>query len=210
VEKLTRRAIAWNDLEALQAELVARVTKDPREAFLLVSEPESTFTHGRSSQAGDLLCNPAERGVAVAAVERGGQWTYHGPGQVVVYPIAYLPTLGYPKRAARRFLGDLAESVRGYLGTLELKSEVRPTPYGVYLPQGKIASFGVSLRNGISSHGVAFYLRPQRAFFSGIVPCGRSDSQITSLAEAGVNIEWETAAEGLSGYIKRGFQASKN
>ena len=211
MERLTRRGIAWTDLEALQAQLVEQVTLDPRQSFLLVSEPQPTFTYGRSSDPGELLWEqPADRGVAVHAVERGGRWTYHGPGQVVIYPIAFLPQLGYPKRAARRLLSDLAASVCFYLETLGLAAEVRPDPLGVYLPQGKIASFGLSLRNGISSHGLALYVQPQREFFQGIVPCGMPDPRYTSLAEAGVQIAWETVADGLSGYIKRGFQASKN
>ncbi len=210
MELVTRRGIPWKDLEALQKDLVNRVTEDPSLSFLLVSEPLPTFTYGRSSQPSDLLWQtPADHGVAVESVERGGKWTYHGPGQVVLYPIAFLPTLGYSKRAARQFIGDLAQGVSAYLANLGLTSEVRPTPYGVYLPQGKVASFGVSLRQGISSHGVAVYLKPQR-FFEGIVPCGAADSTITCLADAGLNIEWETAANGLSDYIKRGFQASKN
>jgi lipoyl(octanoyl) transferase len=211
VERITRRNIPWADLEALQLELVERVTLDPRQAFLLVSEPQPTFTYGRSSNPSELLWNtPEDHGVAVHAVARGGKWTYHGPGQVVVYPIAALPTLGYPKRAARKFVSDIAEAVRRFLETLSLESEVRPEPYGVYLPQGKIASFGVSLRNGVSSHGVAFYTQPQRGNFQGIVPCGSAQTPITSLQEVGVDLAWETAANGLSDYIKRGFQASKN
>jgi lipoate-protein ligase B len=128
----------------------------------------------------------------------------------VIYPIAFLPALGYPKRAARRFLYDLASSVRFYLQTLGLESELKPHPFGVYLPQGKIASFGVSLRNGVSSHGLAFYVDAQREFFEGIVPCGVADSSFTSLADQGIKTDWHTAASGLTDYIKRGFQVSKN
>ncbi len=211
METLIRRGIPWPELEALQADLVARVTRDPREAFLLVSEPKPTFTYGLSSTPAELLWpDPKSRGVALHPVTRGGRWTYHGPGQVVVYPIGFLPKLGYPKRAARRFLADLAGSVQLFLTSHGLDSEVRDKPFGVFLPQGKIASFGVSLRNGVSSHGLAFYSKPQTEFFQGIIPCGMTQPSITSLEDAGVGLPWERAASELTDYIKRGFQASKN
>lgn len=211
METLTRRGIPWTELEALQAELVARVTRDPREAFLLISEPTPTFTYGLSGNPAELLWpEPQRRGVQVHPVSRGGRWTYHGPGQVVIYPIGFLPKLGYPKRAARRFLNDLASSVLLFLTQHEITGEVRDTPFGVYLGDAKIASFGVSLRNGVSSHGLAFYLKPQTEYFHGIVPCGMAQPRITSLEEAGISLPWETAASELTDYIKRGFQASKN
>lgn len=206
-----RRNIPWDELEKEQASLIAAVTSDPTSAFLLVSEPQPTFTHGLSAKPEDLLWNDsAERGFAVHAAGRGGQWTYHGPGQVLIYPIAYLPMLGYPKRAARRFVETLVESVRAYLESLHIDSNVQCEPYGVYVGDAKIASFGISLRNGISSHGLAFYLTPQHAPFSGIIACGAQNVKTTSLAECGVSLEWDTVANALSGYIKRGFQASKN
>ncbi len=211
METLTRRGIPWTELEALQAELVGRVTRDPREAFLLVSEPTPTFTYGLSGTSAELLWADAEkRGVKVHPVARGGRWTYHGPGQIVIYPIGFLPKLGYPKRAVRKFLGDLASSVRLFLAGYGLKGDIRETPFGVFVGDEKIASFGLSLRNGVSSHGLAFYAKPQTGYFDGIIPCGMDRPRITSLEEAGVSLPWERVAGELTDYIKRGFQASKN
>lgn len=211
METLIRRGISWPELEELQTDLVQQVTRDPRKQFLLISEPTPTFTHGPSSQAKDLLwTDTAQRGVGVYPVTRGGKWTYHGPGQVVIYPIASLPALGYGKRAVRQFVGDFAAGILAFLKSKGLEAQIQDNPYGLYLNGAKLASFGLSFRNGISSHGVALYLQSQAAYFEGIVPCGVACPALTSLAESRVLIDWETAALELADYVKRGFQPSKN
>lgn len=210
MQTLTYRGISWPDLEALQAELQKRVAQDPREQYLLFSEPAPTFTHGPSGRPEDLLWqNPLEKGIQVFAVSRGGKWTYHGPGQVLIYPIVSLPSLGYPRRGVRKFVGDLAAGLQAFLSAHQLESEVRDTPFGLYLPKGKVASFGLAFRNGISSHGVAMYLESQQAAFQGIVPCG-VPCPITSLAESGVQLDWNSASVEMGDFVKRSFQAKKN
>jgi len=210
VEVLYRRNIAWPELEELQLELKARVQADAHKAFLLVSEPTPTFTHGLSGKPSGLLwADPASHGTAVYPAERGGQWTYHGPGQIVVYPIAHLSALGYAKRQVRPYLQDLAASITRFLSKHSVASEVRDCPFGVYTARGKLTSFGISVRDGISSHGLALYLTPQTTGFAGIVPCGKADTALSSLQDEGVSLDWEAAASELTGYIKTGFQAPK-
>ncbi len=211
MEVLIHRGISWKDLETHESRLVDQVTNSPEKAFLLISEPQSTFTFGPSSNPADLLWkDPAEAGVAVHSVQRGGKWTYHGPGQIVVYPIASLSQLGYPKRGVRRYLEDLAQGIQSFLHSHSISATLGSCPFGVYTPLGKIASFGVRVSAGITSHGVAFYLKPQTPYFQGIVPCGQSQTRITSLQECGIDMDWIDAARELSGYIERSFQVSKN
>ncbi|MBY0370490.1 lipoyl(octanoyl) transferase LipB [bacterium] len=210
METIYRRGISWPDLETLQAELKARALADASQAFLLVSEPTPTFTHGISGKPSALLwANPAEKGVAVYPADRGGQWTYHGPGQIVAYPIAHLETLGYARRGVRPYLHALASSVTRFVQNQGIQAEVRDCPFGVYGPSGKLASFGISVRQGIASHGVSVYLKPQGDYFQGIVACGAAEITSSSLEQEGVSLDWDTAAHALSDYIKRGFEGSK-
>lgn len=206
-----RRKIGWAELEALQSELRQRVVENGAKRFLLVSEPTPTFTHGLSGKPAGLLWNNAEeRGVAVFAADRGGQWTYHGPGQIVVYPIGRLEAFGFGRRQVRAYVENLASSVQNYLRSLGIASTLRDCPYGVFTARGKIASFGIGLRGGITSHGLALYLTPQAAYFEGIVPCGRAETAFSSIAEEGAGPSWEEAARGLAQCIETGFQDPKS
>ncbi len=210
MELLVHRGIAWPELEALQKKLVDQVTLSRDRAFLLVSEPLPTYTYGKSARAEDLLWTDVEaRGIQLQAVERGGKWTYHGPGQILVFPILSLAEWGYPRKGVRRLLTEMAESVRGYLESRGIWAELRWDPFGLYVGGAKIASFGVNVQNGVSSHGLAVYLETQNSPFAGIVPCGAAETRFGCVRDHHPGIEWHSAAIELSGYIKRGFQESK-
>jgi len=207
------RNLSWDDLESRQQQCVAAVRDNPRRAFLLVSEPLPTFTGGRSAMPSGLLWDAARRereGVSARAVDRGGQWTYHGPGQILVYPIVSLPALGWRKRDVVRLLDTVRGGVLAFLEELGVSAEAPPDsdarPFGVYVDGSKLVSFGISLHGGICANGLALYCRPQSVFFSGIVPCGVACQPIVSLAELGVTIDWESAASRLAEAVKKSFQ----
>ncbi len=211
MELITRRAIPWAELEALQEQLVEKVRQNPQCQFLLLSEPTPTFTHGTSSSIQDLLwTDAAQREIAVHRVDRGGKWTYHGPGQILVYPIVSLASLGFGQRAVRRFVAQFANCIQTYLKSKGVQADIQEDPYGLFVKGAKIASFGLNFRKGISSHGAALYLTPQSPCFAGIVPCGVTNAKFTSLLEAGSDTAWESVASELGDHVKRGFQAPKN
>ncbi len=147
----------------------------------------------------------SKRGFTIRGVSRGGKWTFHGPGQVVLYPIVRLGELGLSRLAAYRFLLSLRSSLSGHLLSLGLSCESHERPFGLYANRGKLTSFGIAIESGISLHGLSLYLSPQHAAFEGIHPCGVPGEKITSLEELGIQIEWEALALGVAESIKRGL-----
>jgi lipoate-protein ligase B len=206
---LIRRRTSWLNLEAEQKRRVAVVQANPSERFLLVSEPRPTFTYGRSATPADLLWGPEQcktQSVDVQPVGRGGRWTYHGPGQILLYPIVQLQRLGYSRRAVHRFLVDLRQGVGNFLTSVGLSPELRDRPFGIYVGGRKLVSFGICLQRGVSSHGLALYLTTQQSFFRGIHPCGVPNEAFTSLEECGIALSWEKAAEQLEEEVKKNFK----
>jgi lipoyl(octanoyl) transferase len=168
----------WQDERA-----VAVAQGDEREAFVLLQHP-AVFTRGRRSRPENLLVSENElraRGADVIETDRGGDITFHGPGQIVGYPILDL---------RRRRLGPV-EYVRGLqtalieaLAALDIRGERVQGRPGVWLDGAKIASIGVRVRRGVSSHGFAVNVCPDLRWFRAIVACGLRDASVTSIAEA--------------------------
>jgi lipoate-protein ligase B len=177
-------------LERQLAAVEARRRGGPDRLLLLEHPPVITF--GRSARRENLRSAPealVARGVELFEVARGGDVTWHGPGQLVGYLIADLAARGTPDVSAwlRRIEGALIEA----LGALGLAGRRSPGMTGVFLeradPRGrprKIASIGVGLRGWISWHGFALNATPELAGFDDIVPCGLSGVAMTSVAEA--------------------------
>jgi lipoate-protein ligase B len=206
---IIRQNIDWHDLEQLQSELIQQVEEDPSRFFLLISEPSSTFTFGRNASPDDLLWSPAElteKGVGLAQVSRGGKWTYHGPGQIVIYPIVNIKSLGFNSKEARRFVETLRQAVLDSCKAWGLPAQTGEEPFGIFVEAKKLVSFGLSFKNGISSHGLSVCFFPQQNFFSGIRPCGHSESVFTSLQEHLPDLTWHDAATSLTDSIKKSFK----
>lgn len=211
IETIIQRDILWQNLEELQLELIQRVEDDPALFFLLVSEPLSTFTFGRNASDEDLLWSKSqlqESGVAVAAVSRGGKWTYHGPGQIVIYPIVNLRSLGFYSKEARRFVETLRQSIKECCESWQVPVHCEDDPFGIFVRDKKLVSFGLSFENGISSHGLSVCFSSQQFFFDGIRPCGHSETRFTSLKEYLPHLSWNDAAFALTNSIKKGFKIS--
>lgn len=208
---ITRQHIDWPTLETLQCDLIRKVEEDPSLFFLLVSEPLSTFTFGRNASADDLLWSQDQllkNGVEVAPVSRGGKWTYHGPGQILIYPIVNLNSIGFSSKEARRFVETLRQSVKDCFDLWRLPARCEDDPFGLFIKEKKLVSFGLSFEKGISSHGLSVCFSPQQFFFSGIRPCGHSETQFTSLTDYLPDLTWHDAATALTNSIKKGFKIS--
>jgi lipoyl(octanoyl) transferase len=138
------------------------------------------ITLGRRARPEHLLFPRAElaaRGIQVHQATRGGEVTYHGPGQLVCYPIVRL------RRGVLAHVEGMAQAVIDLLQGLEIKGEWRRTSPGVWVGASKICAFGVQVRRGVSVHGLALNVSTDLAAFSTIVPCGMPGASVTSVAQ---------------------------
>lgn len=157
--------------------------RKPQLVWLLEHPP--LYTAGTSARPEDLL---APNRFPVYPTGRGGQFTYHGPGQRVGYVML---DLRQRSNDVRRFVHDLEEWLIGTLSHFNLRGERREGRVGIWLarPAGredKVAALGIRVRKGISFHGVSLNVDPELDHFTGIVPCGISTFGVTSLAQLGL------------------------
>ena len=151
---------------------------------LLLLEHPHVFTLGRNASAADVLASAewlAQRGVEVVESDRGGQVTYHGPGQLVGYPIL---NLAPDRKDVRRYVRDLEEVLVRTLADDGIAAAVRPGAalVGVWVGDEKIAAIGVHLSRWITTHGFALNVATDLSLYAGIVPCGLRQEGVTSIA----------------------------
>lgn len=187
--------IAYDEAWELQKDLVAERAEEPRPDRLLLLEHLPVYTLGRSGRLENLLLDEAERegeGITVRWVDRGGDITYHGPGQLVGYPILNLKRLfrarGYERPDLHQYLRDVEEVIIRALDAFDIAGWRYEGYTGVWVdgPNGplKIAAIGVKVSSkGISSHGFALNVDPDLEHFAGIIPCGIQEHGVTSLAQ---------------------------
>jgi lipoyl(octanoyl) transferase len=166
----------FEDAHALQLELVEARAEGKRGDVVLLTEHEPVVTLGRGTP------RDAVQGVdlPVIEVERGGEATYHGPGQLVVYPIFLLSE---SRRDLKRYLRDLEDVVLGVLSEFELEGERRAGYTGVWLAGKKVCSIGVAVRRWVTYHGFALNLHTDLSAFRSFRPCGLDPEVMTRLAD---------------------------
>ena len=170
----------------------ARIAGEVSEDVLLLVEHPPVITLGRSAKAGHLLASPellSARGVELFEVERGGDVTFHGPGQLVGYPIV---DLKQHKRDLHWYLRQVEQALIDALGVLGLPAERNPGLTGVWTSGRKIASIGVHARDWVTWHGFALNVTTDLRYFDLMVPCGIQAVTMTSLdrelPETGVTV----------------------
>ena len=171
--------------EALQLRLREALLSGEGADHLLLLEHPSVFTLGRNARAIDVVADQEwlqRRGVSVHESDRGGQATYHGPGQLVGYPIVDLKP---DRRDVRRYVRDLEEVLVRTLADYGIQGEpaLSPRPVGVWVGPRKIASLGIHLRHWVTTHGFALNVTTDLSFFGGIVACGMPGAPMTSIEE---------------------------
>ena len=191
----------------MQQAMAAYVADASHPDQVLVLEHDPVFTLGRNATRADIHVNDAflaERGVSVFETDRGGQVTYHGPGQVVVYPICNLKE---GRQDLGRFVRGLEEAMIRTAGDFGVVADRLKGFPGVWVetPRGleKLGALGIHLKRWIPTHGIAFNVRPDLAHFRWITPCGITDKGVCSLASLlGEDAPtWEQAAERLQHHI---------
>jgi len=176
VRDLGRRAYepVWH---AMQAFTDARDADTEDELWLVEHDP--VFTQGQAGKAEHLL---APGDIPVVAVDRGGQVTYHGPGQIVAYPMIDLRRLGI---GVRQLVCRIEQAIIDTLEAWNIAAARREGAPGVYVGEAKIAALGLRVRRGCSFHGLAFNIAMDLEPFSRINPCGYRGLAVTQMSDLG-------------------------
>ena len=162
---------------ALQERVVELKQRGSLADLLLFVEHPHVYTLGRSGQEVNVL---AAQEVPVIRTSRGGDVTYHGPGQMVVYPIIDLRSK--LRKEVHRYLRNLETSAIRTLNDFGLDGIRRPPYTGIWIDNRKIAAIGIAVRRCITFHGLALNVNTDLSYFSRIIPCGLSWADVTSMA----------------------------
>jgi len=192
---------AWD----LQARLVRGLREGGGEDTLLLLEHPHVFTMGKAASPDHVLWDEDERQrrqVEVVWSDRGGEATYHGPGQLVGYPVMDLAHLDL---TIPQYLERLERSLIDYLAELGVESEPgEPGFTGVWRNGEKLAAIGIKLNRTVVSHGFALNLTTDLGYFDGIVPCGHAERRPTSVAVVtGQRIDTSAAADAYARHFER-------
>ncbi len=191
---------------AMEARAAAIADGTAGELVWLLEHPP-LYTAGVSSKSADLI---APDRFPVFESGRGGQFTYHGPGQRVVYVMLDLTKRG---RDVRSFVAALEAWIIEALAAFNVVGEMREGRVGVWVErkgpgwsrEDKIAAIGVKLRKWVSFHGISLNVEPDLEHFTGIVPCGQTEHGVTSLVDLGLPVTMDEADEALRAAFQRVF-----
>lgn len=199
VEWITENGLVDYDraVDFMEARAAAIAAGDADECIWLVEHPP-LYTAGTSAKPADLT-DPDR--FPVYGSKRGGQYTYHGPGQRVVYVMLNVGQRGHD---VRRFVQQLENWVIAALGEFNVQGHIRDGRVGVWverpdkpraasggLAEDKIAAIGIRLRKWVSFHGISINVEPDLEHFTGIVPCGITEHGVTSLVDLGLPVTME-------------------
>lgn len=172
----------------------------PDELWLLEHPP--VFTQGQAGKPEHLL---QDIGVPVVPIDRGGQITYHGPGQVVIY---LLLDLQRRQIKVRDLVHRIEQAVINLLAEYGVQAERRSGAPGVYVSDAKVAALGLRIRNGCSYHGVSLNVDMDLSPFAAINPCGYAGMAVTQLRDLGVNVTVSDAGDALLRHLKNQLETS--
>jgi len=164
----------YREVWELQKALVDRRAEDRIPDGLILVEHDPVATLGRRGKREDVL----DPGLEVFEIERGGEATYHGPGQLVGYPVV---RLGPGRRDIRRYVHDLEQVLIDSLADFGIDAERHPEHRGVWIEGRKIASLGIRISRWVTSHGFALNVSTDLSYFSLMNPCGIAGCRMTSL-----------------------------
>lgn len=182
--RISDAPVAYPDAVAEMQTRAAAIAEDRAPELVWLLEHAALYTAGTSAKESDLL---APTRFPVHATGRGGQYTYHGPGQRIGY---VMMDLRRRNNDVRRFVRDLEEWLIRTLAAFNVRGERREGRVGIWVTRGgredKIAALGIRVRRGVTFHGVSLNVDPDLEHFSGIVPCGIEGHGVTSLSALGI------------------------
>ena len=186
-----------------------RLRNEINDTLFLLEHPH-TYTLGKVAEKENLISSEVqlkELGVSVYEIDRGGDITYHGPGQIVGYPIIKLSDW---KEDTHLYLRGLEEVIIQTCAEYGLITGRNPKHTGVWIGERKIAAIGIKISRWITMHGLAFNVNTDLAFFGGIIPCGIKDKDVTSLQrELGREIEIDKVKDKLIKNFQKIFSCSE-
>ncbi len=179
--------------------------------LFLITEHPSVYTLGKRGGREHLVVSDAflqERQIDIVPIERGGVITYHGPGQLIIYPIIHLKEA---KLAVKDYVYGLEEVMTLLAGKVGIETVRDERNHGVWVGNKKMGSVGIAIRHGVSFHGLALNVNPDMAPFRWINPCGLSGVSMTSLAlESGMDISLPTLSGEIPGIFEEVFNREFN
>jgi len=184
----------------LQQQLVAQRKAGEIDDQLILLEHPHTITLGRNGHLENLLAGEeilTRAGIAFHPTDRGGDITYHGPGQIVGYPIVDLRDW---KRDVGAYVRAIEQVLIDTLADFEIQAARIPKLTGVWVGERKIAAIGVHISRWVTSHGFALNVATDLRYFQYIVPCGLT-KPVTSMAQEGCRAGWEEVAESLAAHF---------
>jgi lipoate-protein ligase B len=198
--------LAYAEALELMRGLVEKKSLGPFPEVLIILEHEPVLTMGRRAEEADILVPAkvlAEEGITVHRVERGGLITYHGPGQLVAYPIFNLRTM---EITVHQLVYGLEEIILKTLSDFNIAAERKAGQRGVWVEREKIASLGLAVRGGVSFHGLALNVDPDLHHFDLINPCGLNGVGMTSMRKVlGRPIDKSDLRQKMAGYFAQQF-----
>ena len=212
--KISNSLVAYEDAVALMEARAADIAGGTADEMIWLLEHPPLYTAGTSADLRDLT-DPDR--FPVHTSKRGGQYTYHGPGQRVAYVMLDVAKRG---RDVRAFVQQLEAWVIATLAEFNVVGEIRCGRVGVWvqrpdkplqangaIAEDKIAAIGIRLRKWVSFHGISINVEPDLEHFTGIVPCGISDHGVTSLVDLGLPVSMDDLDVALQRNFKRTFEA---
>ena len=178
---------------AMQAFTAARTAETPDELWIVEHPP--VYTLGQAGKPEHIL---RDIGIPLVKIDRGGQVTYHGPGQVVIYLLLDLARL---KIKVRELVSAIEQAVIDLLGDHGVSAERRAGAPGVYVGDAKVAALGLRIRNGCSYHGVALNVDMDLSPFAAINPCGYAGLAVTQTRDLGIPLTAHEAGERFSQHL---------
>ena len=179
--------------QAMQDFTATRTAETPDEIWIVEHPP--VFTLGQAGKPEHIL---EDVGIPVIRIDRGGQVTYHGPGQVVIYLLLDLPRL---KIKVRELVTAIEQAVIDLLAGYGVTAERRSGAPGVYVGEAKIAALGLRIRNGCSYHGVSLNVDMDLSPFTAINPCGYAGLEVVQTADLNIPLTAHEAGEQLSQHL---------
>lgn len=175
--------VDYEEAYKVQKDLVSRRKTGEIGDSLIFCEHKPVFTIGRTGSTENILTDREtlqKKDIKVLNVDRGGDVTFHGPGQLVVYPIVNLKER---TKDLHRYLRQLEDTVIAFLNKYSVRAGTAPDRTGVWVDNKKIASIGIGAADWVTYHGVGININTDLAYFSMINPCGLKDIKATSLSE---------------------------
>lgn len=194
VKRLGRVAYAPT-FQAMQDFTAARTPETPDELWIVEHDP--VYTLGQAGKPEHIL---EDIGIPIVKIDRGGQVTYHGPGQVVIYLLLDLSRM---KIKVRELVTAIEQAIIDFLADQGVEAERRDGAPGVYVGDAKIAALGLKIRNGCSYHGLSLNVDMDLSPFAAINPCGYAGLRVIQTKDLKVPLTPDQAGDQLSNYLRQ-------